>query len=80
MRREQMLEVLRARPFRPFRMHVSDGKAYDIRHPEIVMVARTYALVGLLEPEKDLPAIEKHSMVDLLHITRLEGIDAPASA
>ena len=31
--------VLRIRPFVPFRVVTSDGTTYDVRHPELVMVA-----------------------------------------
>lgn len=80
MRREEVLEALRVRPFRPFRICVSDGAAYEVRHPEVVMVTRASALVGLPEPENAPPAIERYSLVDLLHVTRLEPIDTPTSA
>lgn len=79
MRREDMLEVLRTRPFKPFRIYISDGAAFDVPHPEMVMVTRTSAIVGLPEREDPLPAIEKYSLVDLLHITRIEQIDTHAS-
>jgi hypothetical protein len=79
MRREDVLEASRVRPFKPFRIHVSDGAAYDLRHPEMVMVTRTSAVVGFPEPDNVAPAIERYSLVDLLHITRLEQIDTPTS-
>ena len=27
---------LEARPFQPFRIHMDNGKAFDVRHPELV--------------------------------------------
>lgn len=78
MRRQEMLEAVRVRPFRPFRIRVSDGGTYDIRHPEVVMVTRTSAVVGLPEPDTAPPAVQKYCVVDLLHITRLERIDTPS--
>ena len=75
MRREEVIGALRTRPFRPFRMHVTDGATFDVRHPEVVMVTRTAALVGIPEPDDAPPAIEKFNLVDLLHITRLEQIE-----
>jgi hypothetical protein len=33
-----LLRILRKRPFKPFRMLVSDGTDHEIRHPELVMV------------------------------------------
>jgi len=80
MRREEMLTALRARPFCPLRIHVSDGAVYEIRHPEMVTVSRTTAYVGVPERDEAFPAVEKLCKVDLLHITRLEEIDTPSSA
>jgi hypothetical protein len=34
MRPEDILERLRARPFQPFRLYLSDGAIYEIRHAE----------------------------------------------
>jgi hypothetical protein len=31
--------LLRAKPFVPFRVVTSDGTTYEVRHPEMVMVA-----------------------------------------
>ena len=79
MRRQEMLEALRTRPFRPFRIFVSDGGTYDVRHPEMVMISPNSAIIGMPQPEQDPPAIERFSLVDLLHVTRLEPIEPTAS-
>ncbi len=34
MRPQLFLGLLHERPFRPFRVHVSDGAWYDVSHPE----------------------------------------------
>jgi len=31
---EEILALLRTRPFVPFRIHLLDGTTYDVRHPE----------------------------------------------
>lgn len=79
MRQQQLLEALRTRPFRPFRLHVTDGAAYDVRHPELVLVTRAYALVGSPAVDQPPPAIDKHDLIDLLHVTRLEQLESPSS-
>ena len=48
-----VLEALRRRPFEPFRIQVSDGSTYDVRHPELVlwfgmMGALLLSFLGLL--------------------------------
>jgi hypothetical protein len=41
-----LLEYLRRRPFEPFRIEVFDGSAYEVRHPELVMVGLGSILIG----------------------------------
>jgi hypothetical protein len=39
--------MLRAKPFQPFPISMSDGQQYEIRHPEIAIVSRSTVLVGI---------------------------------
>ena len=80
MRLEDLLEVLRQRPFQPFRIHVSDGIIYEVRHPELVLVGRSKAVVFFPDPRRPPPAFDKYETVSLLHITRLEPIESLASS
>ena len=41
MRPEDLLEWVRAKPFRPFRIVLNSGRPYEIRHPEMLRVGRT---------------------------------------
>lgn len=80
MRRDDLIDALRASPFRPFRLHVSDGAAFEVRHPEMLMVTRHSVIVGILESgengssEDAYPRIERSTTVDLLHVTQIEEL------
>ena len=80
MRRNELVEALRAGPFRPFRLYLSDGGTFDIRHPEMLMVTRHSAIVGIVEKSDSggsaqaYPDIERTARIDLVHITRLEEL------
>ena len=80
MRRHQLIDALQASPFRPFRLRVSDGTTFDIRHPEMLMVGRHAAIVGILEsaetamPTTRIPRSNDSPRVDLLHVTQLEEL------
>ncbi len=50
MRPDDVLQLLRARPFEPFRISLSDGKQYEVRHPEMAIVSRSTVLVGIPGP------------------------------
>ena len=49
-------ELLTQRPFRPFRLVMSSGQAYDVRHPEMAMLTRTDILVGVGDTDEGVPA------------------------
>ncbi|MBW3600524.1 MAG: hypothetical protein KY475_25075 [Planctomycetes bacterium] len=82
MRGDELIASLQARPFQPFRMFVSDGLTFDVRHPEMLLVTRHAAIVGLPgqgAPENgngDYPNMDRHTIINLLHVTRLEQIDS----
>lgn len=42
---EDLERRLRTRPFRPFRIHLTDGASYEVRHPEMCLLGRR-RLVG----------------------------------
>ena len=50
MRPEDIREFLRRQPFRPFRLTLTDGRTYDVMHPELAMVGRSSMEVGLARP------------------------------
>lgn len=69
----EMLLVLRRRPFEPFRLHLSDGKTYDITHPELCVVARTALYIGVPTPGGPEP-VERVEIASLLYVTRMEPL------
>jgi hypothetical protein len=80
MRPEQVTAALRVRPFQPFRIYVTDGRSYDIRHPDMVMVSRHYLIIGLPNPSGHEDYYETTATVSLLHVTGTEPIVPPAPA
>ncbi len=47
MKAENLIELLEERPFVPMRLHLSDGRKHDIRHPEMAIVSDDVVAVGL---------------------------------
>ena len=80
MRRNELVEALRPGSFRPFRLYLSDGGTFDIRHPEMLMVTRHSAIIGIVEKQgngnsgEEYPDIERTARVDLMHVTRIEEL------
>ena len=77
---QDLAEVLKKVPFRPFRVVLTEGTAYDIYHPELFMLGRRSAVIGLKPPTDPEPWYDRYVTVDLLRIVRLEVLDTPASA
>jgi hypothetical protein len=70
-------ELLTQRPFRPFRLVMSSGQTYDVRHPEMAMLTRTDLLVGVDETDDGVPA--EFKICSLLHVTAIEPL-SPSGA
>jgi hypothetical protein len=72
---DDVLAALRRQPFVPFRLHVADGAAYDIRHPELLWVTTQAAFVGLpAEPPNLVP--DRAMVIAMGHVSRLEELPA----
>ncbi len=70
---DDILRYLREEPFEPFRLFVSDGAHYDIRHPEMAIVSRRHVVVGIPKRQNTVP--DELAMVSLMHVTRIEPIN-----
>ncbi len=79
MRQEDILELVRARPFRPFRIHLSDGQQFEVRHPELAMVGRGVVIVGIPAKEGPEGTFDRAVHCALLHITTTELLDGGVS-
>lgn len=65
-------ELLGQRPLKPFRLVMSSGQSYEVRHPEMALLTRTEIFVGTDVAEDGVPAECK--LCSLLHITAVEPL------
>jgi hypothetical protein len=70
MRHTEIEAQVRKRPFLPFRLRMSDGTAYEVRHPENILVTRTIVALPIYERRSALP--ERAILCDPIHIIRIE--------
>jgi hypothetical protein len=56
------------------RIHVSDGKSYEVRHPDMVFVTTRVVHIAMPPMDDDVPA-GRTAYVDPLHITRVEPLN-----
>lgn len=75
------LEAIRAmltrRPFEPLRVKTSNGEIFEIRHPEMAMLARSALVV--LHPEADGGPSDNVEYVSYLHISSVETLAGATS-
>lgn len=69
---EIIRDELHKAPFKPFRLHVSNGAFYDIEHPDLVTLARNAVYIATQIADDGIA--EKMVTIGALHVTHLEPI------
>lgn len=69
---DELYQKVREHPFEAFRIHVSDGTSYEVKHPEQIMIGRRSCHVGISDREGPF---QKIAVVANIHITRIEPLD-----
>lgn len=74
MRTEDLARYWRQRPFHPIRVYLANGQAYEVGHPEMMMVGKRSVLIGLASyPGRTL--FDRLVDVDLVQIIRVESLE-----
>lgn len=60
---QQLQTVYNAQPFRPFRIHLADGRQVPVEHPDYIMSAPSGRTVFVVEPD------DTAHIIDLLLVT-----------
>ena len=63
---DQLRDMINARPFAPFVMHMADGRNVEVNHPE--MIAYGGGRIALV-----MKADDRFEIVDLLLVPSIEG-------
>jgi hypothetical protein len=66
--------LMKARPFTPFRLWLSDGGYVDVRSPEVASPGKQYALIWSFDPNTPEEGFDRHTTVWYLHVTRSEAL------
>ena len=65
-------DLLTQRPFKPFRLVMSSGQTFDVRHPEMAFLSKTSIFVGVDQADDGIPA--EFRICSLLHVTAIEPL------
>jgi hypothetical protein len=80
MDRDELRSLLRRRPFRPFRITMSNDEKFEVWHPEMAIVATSIVAVGLGRPGDQEPNAEKVIWLDLNQIVHIEPLSPSPQA
>lgn len=69
-------DLLADRPFRPFRLGMSSGRTFDVRHPEMAFLSKTSIYIGVDQDDDGVPA--EFRICSLLHVTAIEPLNLAA--
>jgi len=74
---EDLRDLLRTRPFQPFRLYMTDGSSYDIWHPDEAIPSRRVLAVGIgVDPAQGV--FDRIAQLTILHIVRVEPLEVPS--
>ena len=79
MRPTDLYRILHQEPFQPVRVHLTDGRSYDISHAYQAVVGKTYVHIGI--PASDLPEgiYDYIEYLDPADVVRVEPLETTAS-
>jgi len=66
--------LVRARPFVPFRLYLSDGGAVEVRSAEQCLPFRRFAVIALLDPNSRDAGFDRYMVAWYMHLTRAEHL------
>jgi hypothetical protein len=75
---QDVYEYVRRRPFEPFRLTLTDGRTYDVTHPELVMVGLSSVAIGFPAREHGGPPYDRVVSVSMSHIMQIEPVQHAA--
>lgn len=67
----ELKELMRTQPFEPFKVQMADGSAYEIRHPDALVVGN-YTAITTMADGKNGKQDDRFMHLSIKHITRVE--------
>lgn len=71
MRREDIRDLTRAVPFQPFRVFLTSGETFDIRHPDMILATPGAAHIAVPSPGGPPDAADHVLIVSLMHVLKI---------
>lgn len=71
---EEILNLQTKAPFTPFKLHLSDGRTFEVEHPEQMLVFINSVYIALRSEGKSIP--DRAERIAISHITSLNSVEA----
>lgn len=78
MSKEELREAVHRQPFVPFRLILTTGETYDIRHPDLLFIGLRSVTIGVPKTP-DGTYYYRQIHVDLLHLVGFEELPQSAA-
>lgn len=72
MRAQDILNLVRTEPFRPFRIAMSDGQKFAVHYPDLVLVEPFFVTLGMPGPKGPDAPLHRIVQISLRHINTVE--------
>jgi hypothetical protein len=70
----ELYHKLGVKPFQPVRVHLTNGRTYDILHRQLAVVGETYLDIGIPVANQPLPIADDIIRVQLQEIRSVEPL------
>ena len=78
MTNNRVLSYINAEPFCPFRIKMTSGESFEIRHPEMIQVGRTTSTIFTWMSEDQEPPKEREREISIMLIESIERLRTAA--
>jgi len=72
----ELYEALKLQPFTPVRLHMSNGRTHDVKHPDDAIIGDEVVALGVYENGAEWPIIR---LLSLININEVEPLAANQS-
>jgi len=67
----ELSEAIKKEPFTPIRLHMSNGRTHDVRHPDDAIIGDEVLALGVYEQGGEWPRIR---LLSIININEIEPI------
>jgi hypothetical protein len=68
---DELHEAIKKQPFSPVRLHMSNGRTHDVRHPDDAIIGDEVLALGVYEEGADWPRIRLLSIINVNEVEPL---------